>query len=132
MKRRCSFLDDMPAFNYNTGVGEVIKGQDGKNIPTDTRCLGSTLMSTMLEEVENFCGLAFIDNWTETSCQRVCMGNIFSVLVLCSSSNSFSQLIYDFKDGGGSFGLLSLRPEQLSDEERSNFERIGFQLPSKE
>ena len=40
------------------------------------------------------------------------------------------QLIYDFKDGGGSFGLISLHPEKLSSEDRSKFDRIGVEIPS--
>ena len=42
----------------------------------------------------------------------------------------FLQLIYDFRDGGGSFGLLTLHPDQLSEEDRQKFTRIGFQLHS--
>lgn len=71
MKRRCSFLDDLPAFNYNTGVGEVMEGEDGKPVRTDTRHLGSTLMRTMLEEVGNFCDPAIKRNWTEKPHQQV-------------------------------------------------------------
>ena len=76
MNRRCSFLDDLPAFNYNTGVGESIKGEDGKQSFTDTRHLGSILMNTMLKEVENFCDPT-IKSWMETSHQRVSIGNSF-------------------------------------------------------
>ena len=36
------------------------------------------------------------------------------------------QLIYDSKDAGGSFGLISL---QLQDEEREQFQRIGVKIP---
>lgn len=45
-------------------------------------------------------------------------------------SFSPSQLIYDFRDGGGSFGLLSLRPEHLPDKDKTKFERIGVKIPS--
>ena len=56
MKRRCYFLDNLAAFNYNTGVGEVVFDKtSGKELKTDTRNLGSTLMRTMLEEVDHFC-----------------------------------------------------------------------------
>ena len=77
MKRRCSFLDNLPAFNFNTGVGKVIVGEDGKRIRTDTRHLGSTLMSTMLKEVGNLCDPAIKKNWTETSHQQVSVRNSF-------------------------------------------------------
>ena len=40
------------------------------------------------------------------------------------------QLIYDFKDGGGSFGLISLLPDALPEEEKEKFLRIGVQIPS--
>ena len=51
MKRRCKFLDEMPAFNFNFGQGEY----KGKDSTTDTSQLGSTLMEAMLSEVNNFC-----------------------------------------------------------------------------
>ena len=40
------------------------------------------------------------------------------------------QLIYDFKDGCGSFGLISLHPEKLNDEDCSKFNLIGVEIPS--
>lgn len=43
-----------------------------------------------------------------------------------------SQLIYDFKDGGGSFGLISLHPEKLSEQDRMKFKKIGVEIPSME
>ena len=56
MKRRCYFLDNLAAFNFNTGVGEVVFDKtSGKELKTDTKNLGSTLMQTMLEEVGHFC-----------------------------------------------------------------------------
>ena len=55
MNRRCSFLETLPAFNYNKGVGEYIINEQGKRVRTDTKELGSTLMTTMLREVEDFC-----------------------------------------------------------------------------
>ena len=60
MKRRCEFLEDCPAFNYNCGVGlgEFQDKQDQSDQSlTDTRRLGSTIMRTMLKEVGNFCCL---------------------------------------------------------------------------
>ena len=40
------------------------------------------------------------------------------------------QLIYDFKDGGGSFGVLSLNPDHLNEEEKENFTILGIEIPS--
>ena len=39
------------------------------------------------------------------------------------------QLIYDFTDGGGSIGLISLFPEDLPKEDISKFTKIGVQVP---
>ena len=64
MNRRCGFLDNLPAFNYNTGVGEYITDEKGKRVPTDTKQLGSTLMMTMLREVEDFCDPGIKNNWS--------------------------------------------------------------------
>lgn len=55
MKRRCAFLDTLPAFNYNNGRGEYYRDKTGEKSHTDTRKLGSTLMETMLSEVAAFC-----------------------------------------------------------------------------
>lgn len=51
MRRRCWFLDNLPAYNYNTGVG--IKRESGEI--TDTKHLGSTLIAAMIKEAEQFC-----------------------------------------------------------------------------
>lgn len=40
------------------------------------------------------------------------------------------QLIYDFKDGGGTFGLLSLHPEEIVSEDKEKFKKIGVDIPS--
>ena len=40
------------------------------------------------------------------------------------------QLIYDFKDGGGSLGLISLHPDQLPEEDKLKFKKIGVNIPS--
>ena len=42
------------------------------------------------------------------------------------------QLIYDFKDGGGSLGLISLFPDELLREHRQRFTKIGVETPSME
>ena len=57
MKCRCDFLDNLPAFNKNTGKGECITDEQEKQVYTDTRQLGSTLMTAMLKEVEDFCDI---------------------------------------------------------------------------
>ncbi len=67
MKRRCKFLDNLPAFNYNTGCGEYVKGRR----ITDTRHLGSTLMETMLKEVSDFCDPAIKEGWSQRPHQQV-------------------------------------------------------------
>ena len=70
MYRRCMFLDTLPAFNFNTGLGEytVI---DGKKRGTNTKNLGSTLMSAMLKEVERFCNPEHKADWTSDPHQQV-------------------------------------------------------------
>lgn len=54
-----------------------------------------------------------------------------SLLSVSSAFFSTSQLIYDFKDGGGSLGLISLHPEKLSEEDKQKFLKIGVSIPSK-
>ncbi len=63
MKRRCQFLDNCPAFNYNGGSTEYLIGNDGKKHRNDTTQLGSTLMETMLREVSDFCDPIIRENW---------------------------------------------------------------------
>ena len=71
MNRRCGFLETLPAFIYNTGVGEYITDEQGKRVRTDTRQLGSTLMMTMLREVEDFCDPGIKNNWSLKPHQQV-------------------------------------------------------------
>ena len=70
MNRRCVFLDNLPAFNYNTGRGEYIK-VNGKTQRTDTYELGSTLMETMLKEVSDFCDPDIKESWSQRPHQQV-------------------------------------------------------------
>ena len=70
MERRCRFLDNMPAFNYNTGAGEYIEF-GGTRRTSDTQQLGSTLMKTMLMEVADFCDPEIKENWTLKGHQQV-------------------------------------------------------------
>ncbi|CAI8052619.1 E3 ubiquitin-protein ligase rnf213-alpha [Geodia barretti] len=109
MKRRCAFLDVIPAFNFNTGAGEYYDDPETRQKEvSNTRQLGSTLMETMLKEAEDFCSLVK-QNWLNEPHQ---------------------QLIYEIKDGGGSFGLLSLNPDELPSDDVIKFEKIGVQIPS--
>lgn len=52
---------------------------------------------------------------------------LFGIYVLDYYLFFFLQLIYDFKDGGGSLGLISLHPERLRDEDKRQFLRIGVE-----
>ena len=63
MMRRCKFLDELPAYNYNHGHG-VIKIVEGRRIYTSTKRLGSTLMKTMLDEVTRYCKSCFKAEWS--------------------------------------------------------------------
>ena len=71
MNIRYNFLDHLPAFNYNTGVGECMKNSQGEQVRTDTRTLGSTLMEAMLKEVSDFCDPAIKENWSINPHQQV-------------------------------------------------------------
>ena len=71
MKRRCAFLDKCPAFNYNTGHGEYYEDAAGKKMTSDTRKLGSTLISTMLREVADLCDPKIKGNWSLKPHQQV-------------------------------------------------------------
>ena len=72
MERRCRFLDNMPAFNYNTGGGEYIK-TGGSRRRTNTKELGSTLMETMLKEVADFCDPEIKESWAQKGHQQVAL-----------------------------------------------------------
>ena len=39
------------------------------------------------------------------------------------------QLIYDIKDGGGSFGLITLNAGMVSQADRDKFSKIGVNVP---
>ena len=63
MKRRCAFLDNCPAFNYNPGSSEYTTNAKGERKKNDTTQLGSTLMHTMLKEVSDFCDPFIKEDW---------------------------------------------------------------------
>ena len=86
MKRRCAFLDNLPSFNYNTGAGEYVKNEHGSMVTTDTKHLGSTLMTTMLNEVSDFCDPAIKENWSLKPHQQVSTR-------LCTAVSSSHKLI---------------------------------------
>ena len=71
MTRRCNFLDTLPGFNYNIGRGELVTTEYGVQVYTDTSKLGSTLLSTMLKEVNNFCDPTIKENWSVKPHQQV-------------------------------------------------------------
>ena len=71
MNRRCSFLDTLAAFNLNMGGGEYVTDEQGKWVYTDTKQLGSTLMTTMLKEVKDFCDPDIMRNWSFKPHQQV-------------------------------------------------------------
>ena len=72
MKRRCAFLDAMAGFIYNTGFGEYFTDPlTGRLMASDTTELGSTLMTTMLEEVKDFCDPRIKENWSLKVHQQV-------------------------------------------------------------
>ena len=55
-----------------------------------------------------------------------------SLILLCLPPLLPSQLVYDFKDGGGSLGLISLHPDKLLDQDKMKFKKIGVKIPSME
>ena len=71
MNRRCSFLDTLAAFHFNMGGGEYVTDEQGKWVCTDTKQLGSTLMTTMLKEVKDFCDPDIKRNWSFKPHQQV-------------------------------------------------------------
>eukprot|EP00731_Ephydatia_muelleri_P026853 Em0018g953a len=105
MNTRCQFLDHLPAFNYNLGVGEYLKNSQGEQVRTDTRTLGSALMEAMLKEVSDFCDPAIKENW---------------------SINPHQQLIYDMS----SIDLITLHADKLSAADRTKFTKIGVKVPT--
>ena len=143
MKRRCAFLDNCPGFNYNSGSSDYVTNDSGKREKNDTTQLGSTLMDTMIKEVGDFCDPFIRENWAMKPHHQVCIQyflnsmlkfpELYAKLNHCYYVEPFDlhlQLIYDFKDGGGTFGLMSLHPDKISDEDKKRFKKIGVQMPS--
>ena len=92
MKRRCSFLDNLPAFNFNSGYGEYQLNEQGNRVATDTSKLGSTLMGTMLKEVGDFCDPAIKENWSLKPHQQV-IPSIEYKLILAALIDSEQMLL---------------------------------------
>ena len=67
MYDRCKFLDVFPGFNYNSGRGE----KDKSGHYTNTRQLGSTIMSRMLSEVKEFCDSSVLKHWNQSPHHQV-------------------------------------------------------------
>lgn len=84
MKRRCHFLDNLPAYNYNTGGTEMITNSKGKKVANNTHQLGSTLMRSFLKEVEEFCDPDGQADWSKKPHQQVTLFCliIFSVIIV--------------------------------------------------
>lgn len=64
-------MDNLPAFNYNYGGGRYKQKGTAHKIEVDTSKLGSTLMNSMLKEVEHFCDPKQIGDWARDPHQQV-------------------------------------------------------------
>jgi hypothetical protein len=92
MKRRCVFMENFPHFNYNS----------------DYPKLGSTIMGTMLDEVNKFCLTDRQREW---------------------SQSNLLQIVYEYTskwDGG--FLLLTVNHEALK-EKLVDYRKIGIRIP---
>ena len=94
MKRRCGFLDCLPAYNFNTGAGEYITDKQGKKMITDTRQLGSTLMTTMLREVEDFCDPTIKESWSLKPHQQVLTTATTTKTITTTAANSVKIITF--------------------------------------
>ena len=102
MKRRCEFLDCLPAFNYNNGAGVYKTNELGMKYTTNTKQLGSTLMNTMLKEVSDFCDPSIKENWSLKAHQQVVsvsllMSHDVTVLFISwsTTSENMKQVVLD-------------------------------------
>ena len=109
MKRRCKVLENLPGFNFNQGEGFAVDKKTGKQKRCDTKQLGSTLLSTMLREVNSFCHPDIQEDW---------------------KLHSHQQLVYDVKNESGSILFLSINPDKLDSDEREKLEKVGIEIPS--
>ena len=109
MLRRCGVLEHLPYFTFNTGTGITFDVGTEKKVITNTKYLGSTLMKIMIFEVNQFCDPSYKENWEKVEHQ---------------------QLIYNTSGGGHTIKFLSLHPEKLSQEVRSDFNTLGINIPT--
>ena len=89
MYRRCSFLDNLSALNLNMGVGEFLYDEQGRRLCTNTKQLGSTLITTMISEVEDFCDPTIKENWSLKPHQQVVGKQQQQITITTTAVNSF-------------------------------------------
>ncbi|XP_019858199.1 PREDICTED: uncharacterized protein LOC100640592 [Amphimedon queenslandica] len=107
MERRCRFMEDSVFFQNNVGLPYPVVDDDGKKIGEfNTSKLRSNVFDIMLHEVPNFCKLS-----------------------MSGSSKCHTQLIYDVRNGGGTFKLFCSNPEELSDKKLEQLKSIGIVIP---
>ena len=109
MLRRCEVLEHLPYFTFNTGTGITFDPVTEKKVMTNTKLLGSTLMKIMIFEVNKFCDPSFKEDWEMSEHQ---------------------QLIYNTSGGGHTIKFLSLHPEKLTQDVRSEFNTLGINIPT--
>ena len=138
MVRRCQFLENCPALRLNEGRGPPIFDENGKNTGkyADITKLRSTLLRKMLEEVTKFCNRDMVKSWNQQSHQQVthsknayCTIFFAHSLIFIVASFCPLKLIYDFKDGGSTFGLLSLNAN-LDQSDHELFVKLGIEMHS--
>ena len=107
MLRRCNVLEHLPYFTFNTGTGIIFDNE--RQVFTNTKQLGSTLMRIMIFEVNKFCDPSCKEDW---------------------SVNEHQQLIYNTSGGGHTIKFLSLNPNMLDPELRKDFKTLGIIVPN--
>ena len=71
MINRCKFLDELPAYNYNTGGAETFEDESGDLVATNTQKLGSTMIRRRLSEVNEFSNYSRLKDWNSFSHNQV-------------------------------------------------------------
>ena len=69
MIQRCKFLDKFQAYMFNPGYHQEVTSQGRREF--DTRQLGSTLFSAMLNEANDLCSPGAIQNWSKSTHNQV-------------------------------------------------------------
>ncbi|XP_065842574.1 uncharacterized protein [Oscarella lobularis] len=116
MARRCRLLEKTPTFTFNPGRIFEHQTKSGQIAVTDSRKLGSFLLSAMLEEVKTFCNPQVMRDWHYKS--------------LDSDSDLHKQLVYNFAQGSYSFSLFSIQPDLLSAAEREDLKKLRISIPT--